>query len=192
MSVFVAGAGVPQSSINYINYIESNGTQYINTGFKPNNNSQVIIDCQMLSISGSSFYFGARTSAFKTNFNVLNVSGSIRSDYGESKISSQGENPLDRLLINKNKEICNINGIIIENSKSNFQCDYHLFLFACNTGGTPDYYSNLRIYSCKIYDNNILIRDYYPCIDENGVACLYDKVNKEYVYNSGTGEFVGG
>ena len=40
--------------------------------------------------------------------------------------------------------------------------------------------------------NQYINTDFSPCIDENGVVCLYDKVNKEYVYNSGTGEFIGG
>ena len=192
MSVFVTGAGIPSGTINYLNYIQSTGTQYINTGFKPNNNTRVIMEAEMPSIVSPSFYFGTRTSSYTINFNILYTSPNLRSDYRESKVAITEKSPGERLLIDKNKNICSIDDKIIENSTSNFQCNFNLFLFACNEGGIAKYHSNLRIYSCKIYDNNILIRDYYPCIDENGVVCLYDKVNKEYVYNSGTGEFIGG
>lgn len=192
MAVFIAGGGTVSSIINYLNYIQSNGSQYIDTGFMPNNNSRVVIDAQMPSINSPSFYFGTRTSNNTVNFNVLYSSPNIRSDYGESKVSSSQESPSDRLLIDKNKSTCLVGSTTIQNSSSTFQCQYNLFLCASNDGGAAKYFSDLRIYSCQIYDNGTLIRDYWPAIDPSGVVCLYDKVNKEYAYNAGTGEFIGG
>ena len=43
----------------------------------------------------------------------------------------------------------------------------------------------MRLYSCQIYDNDTLIRDYVPCMDNNGVYGLYDKVNGVF-YTSAT------
>ena len=34
-----------------------------------------------------------------------------------------------------------------------------------------------RIYYLKIYESGMLVRDYVPCIDNNGVAGLYEKIN---------------
>ena len=28
-----------------------------------------------------------------------------------------------------------------------------------------------------------------PCLDENGVPCMYDTISKQTFYNQGTGEF---
>ena len=50
----------------------------------------------------------------------------------------------------------------------------------------------MKLFSCQIYDNGTLIRDYLPCLDKDGVACLYDKVSETYFYNQGTGEFIAG
>ena len=43
-----------------------------------------------------------------------------------------------------------------------------------------------------MYDNGVLIRDFRPCLDPDGVACLYDKVEKKYYHNAGSGEFIAG
>ena len=56
-------------------------------------------------------------------------------------------------------------------------------LFGVNTAGTIKKSNKINIYDCKIYDNDILIRDMIPVLDKNGVACMYDKVNKKYYYN---------
>ena len=44
-----------------------------------------------------------------------------------------------------------------------------------------------KLYSMKIYMNNTLIRDYVPALDYNDVPCLYDKVNNQFYYNTGSG-----
>ena len=44
----------------------------------------------------------------------------------------------------------------------------------------------------KIYDEDTLLRDYVPVLDENNIACLYDTVEGKFYYNQGTGVFIGG
>lgn len=59
-----------------------------------------------------------------------------------------------------------------------------LTLFAVNTNGTVDARRAVgRLYACKIYDNEILIRDYVPYIYKGKVG-LYDKVNNTYTFSS--------
>lgn len=193
MSVFVAGAGKPPVSINYINYIETNGNQYIDTDFSPNQDTRVVINLDVLSTSLSTCaIFGARNSDNSGCFAFWKINNTCRSDYnstnGTINVSSTGE-----LLIDKNKNVTTANGVINTATYSSFQAPCSLTLFAINMPFAPDNRKvSARLYSCEIYDNDILIRDYYPCVDKDGIVCLYDKVNKEYVYNSGTGEFVGG
>ena len=193
MSVFVTGAGIPQSSINYINYIETNGNQYINTDFNPNQDTRVVINLNVLNTSLSTCaIFGARNSDNSSVFGFWKIGDYCRSDYNKN-VYSMSVSSIGELLIDKNKNVTTVNGVVNTATYSSFQSPCSLTLFAMNMPSAPDNRKvSARLYSCKIYDNNILIRDYYPCIDENGVVCLYDKVNKEYVYNSGTGEFVGG
>lgn len=49
-----------------------------------------------------------------------------------------------------------------------------------------------RFYYFRIYKNDILMRDLRPCIDPNGVVCMYDMVTKKYHYNIGTGTLTAG
>lgn len=48
----------------------------------------------------------------------------------------------------------------------------------------------MNIYDCKIYDNDVLVRDIIPVLDKNGVACMYDKVNKKFYYNKRNRRFL--
>lgn len=43
-----------------------------------------------------------------------------------------------------------------------------------------------------ILNKNSPIADYLPCLDNNGVACMWDNIAGEYVYNDGTGDFAYG
>lgn len=51
-------------------------------------------------------------------------------------------------------------------------------------------YGKYKLYSCKIYNDKTLIRDFIPCYRKSdSVAGLYDLVNKVFYTNSGTGVF---
>ena len=50
----------------------------------------------------------------------------------------------------------------------------------------------IRIYNYKFYFNDTLIRDFIPVLDKDGVPCMYDKVEKKFYYNAGTGDFIAG
>ena len=49
-----------------------------------------------------------------------------------------------------------------------------------------------RIYSCKIYSNSALIRQFVPCKNSSGEVGLYDEVNNVFYGNAGTGVFIAG
>lgn len=48
------------------------------------------------------------------------------------------------------------------------------------------------IWSYKFYENDVLVRNYIPVLDIDGIACLYDTVTGIKVYASGTGDVVSG
>ena len=67
----------------------------------------------------------------------------------------------------------------------------NLYLFARNSQAA-DGYARMKLYSCAIYDSGRKIRDFKPCLDANGVPCLYDLIGKTTLYNQGTGSFTWG
>ena len=49
-----------------------------------------------------------------------------------------------------------------------------------------------KIYSCKHYNGDKLIQDFVPCLDAEGVPCMFDLVSRKSFYNVGTGSFTWG
>ena len=60
-----------------------------------------------------------------------------------------------------------------------------MHLFACNYDGEPKWFSKARCYGFRIWQDNVLVRDFRPCL-KNGVAGLYDDVTKRIYYSHGT------
>ena len=73
-----------------------------------------------------------------------------------------------------------------------------IFLGAVNpkTGGTSHgenrHYFVGKIYYFRIKKNGVLIRDFVPAIDPNGVVCFYDRVENKFYYNVGGADFIAG
>ena len=181
--------------VNFVNYIQSSGTQYIDTGYKPNQDTRIVMDAQYTTENSTTvFYFGART-AYQNAAFALRLSGSNTKWMSEYAAASQYHTATStqRLTIDFNKNTVKIGSVTGTHSASTFQCAYNLILFGLNSGGeTMDYANGLRMYSCQIYDNDTLVRDFWPCYDPYGVACLYDNVEKKYYYNAGSGAFTAG
>lgn len=179
-----------------VEYIESGGTQYIDTGLQPYYNTRVVMDFQFTSAPSSdhAVIFGARNSSTSKNFCVFYVtSGYFRSDYNASNTQQWAINSTARYIIDKNKGTTSLNGTTQSYSGDAFACSYNMYLFALNGGGYVYYKCDrLRVFSCQIYDNGTLIRNFVPCINANGVAGLYDMENGVFYGNSGTGSFTAG
>ena len=191
MSVFVAGAGIPSGPINYLEYIQSTGTQYIDTGVQGSSNIKVQIKFEMTEATGYSiigYYMDSSLS-----FRFFNANEICYLDYGNSSSSriSGSSIPANQLFEIEfgNFYVKNLqtgSNIISGYTRGPFSQNQNI----CICGNQQ--FSKGKFYYGKIYNEDVLVRDYAPCLDKNGTACMYDKVNKEYVYNSGTGEFIGG
>lgn len=182
------------SGYTQLEYIQSSGTQYVDTGFKPNNNTRVLIDVQYTAApSTNAVLFGARTSATSKNYALMYTSGGmLRSDYN-AEYTQEWEGPeTSRVVIDKNKEATTIYGTSQSYTNATFQCDYNLYLLCLNNAGESRWFSSAKIYSCQIYDNDTMIRDYVPCRTSGGEVGLYDLVGGEFYGNAGTGTFTAG
>lgn len=176
-----------------LEYIESTGTQYIDTGFKPNQDTRMICRMQRLTNLTSEGFFGCRTSTSASQFNCYVYSGGWRSGYNTTIGTSSVAPPTNQNLeIDKNKNLFYVDGeLLISRDYSNFNCDYSAFIFAHNLAGTPEY-GTYRLFTFKIYDNGTLARDFIPCANAAGEAGLYDAVGEDFYHNAGTGVFTSG
>ncbi len=66
-------------------------------------------------------------------------------------------------------------------SESTYNTGRNLYLFANNRGGTLTDKSYVRLYNLKIWQDDVLVRDYRPC-RKNGIPALYDAVEERIFY----------
>lgn len=206
MSVFMKRDRFPLGELSYIelDYIESTGTQnnemqYIDTGFKPNQDTKVVIDVQGTQ-SGTlgRFYYGTDNSTSE-RFMFGKGSGSswVMSCYYKNtniNIGTWDESIFKQrktIIHDKNKMI--VDGIEFSTTYATFQLPYNMYLFCDNYRGDATNHCSMRLFSCQIYDNDILVRDYIPVkMKESGEIGLWDIVNKVFYGNAGTGTFIAG
>ena len=70
---------------------------------------------------------------------------------------------------------------------------YPIYLFALCNAGSPADYGYFRIKKARIWDSNDeLIRDYIPCVNLDGVAGMYDAVNDTFTKSGSSTKFTAG
>ena len=180
-----------------LNYIESNGSQSLDTGYNPNSNTRVVLDYNLTQLTGKWMgIFAARDLNGYANQYAYwsNETGKYRSNYsGETGILFGSQNT-KRHIIDKNKAILKEDGIVVaSHPAATFSCGCSLHIFCGNTGGTLEHYAHMRLYSCKIYDDGFMVRDYVPCKQKStGLYGLFDKVNREFYSSCTNTGFIGG
>ena len=182
------------SGYKRLEYIESSGTQYIDEGFKPNQDTRVVCDVDWAPASTASWLFGCRTSNTAETYNFLTYSNKYRSDYNATTSGAEtSSTPSGRFIIDKDKNITKIDGVVVNTlTYASFQCKYNMYLFANNNAGSVAGNTSAKLYSCQVYDNGTLVRDYIPCQTTSGEVGLYDLVNSAFYGNAGTGTFTAG
>ena len=90
------------------------------------------------------------------------------------------------------EELSGTNIFNTSSSKKSYYTDSSIFLFRTNPVQSGNNTFKGKIYSSKIYNNNVLVRDFIPVLDPYGVPCMFDKVTNQYFYNAGTGDFIAG
>lgn len=199
-----------QQHIQKLEYIQSTGTQYIDTLYKPNPKTVLQMDIQFLKnqntgISGkNSTFIGVKsyTESFCANF------GDSSAQYNEifywnnmpygspgSIVKSQRyPNIYDRSIMLIKRESVDFLGITKElNSKTTTDVS-NMFLFGLNVVKDNQLIycferHDMRLYGCRIYENDVLIKDFVPAKLGNKIG-LYDNVSNKFHENKGAGEFL--
>ena len=176
-----------------LEYIKSSGTQYVDSGFKPNQDTRVFCDAVFVASSTAYWLFGARNGIQDRTFGFLTYNNQYRSDYNTSVDEYLTAGQSGRFTVDKDGNVTKINGETAKTATAGtFQCTHNLYLLANNNNGTVSGRCSATLYSCQIYDNGTLIRDYIPCQTASGEIGLWDDVNSMFYGNAGTGTFISG
>lgn len=200
--VFICG---PNKPYRRIQYIESTGTQWIDSGVAPDQDTSVEIKYNLTALSGNTMLFGSRRDAqpadasngiFRTlttyvnrvafgtgNGTNINLSGTIGQTLNTDFVIKFKKNE-----IYYNNVLTTTIPVVTET----WHGDYNMYLGAVNTAGTTQYPVSAKIYYTKIWDNDTLVRDFVPVLDYDGTPCMLDRVEDKLYYNQGTGEYIAG
>lgn len=165
-----------------IEYIESDGSKYIDTGFVPNQDTRVVIDFEIVDRDDSASGVIGCKFDYSTMFSlrVRKADDTFVSDYGESYSKAITVIADGRFIVDKNKGITTINNKKLTQTSSDFTSLSTMLIFAMYGSNGSLYGCVGKIYSCKIYDNDILVRDYIPATWSDGKNGLYDNFNKTF------------
>lgn len=182
-----------------LDYIESNGYQYIDTGIYGNETTEIEIKIKVLSNLGSSSIISARdNSGSDKSLSVwINNNGYLAlndREYDSGYLTS--ESPiLDEIVIIsvKNRSLYVGDTLLASSNLTNsFSMNTSYGLLRNRIDSVWDTGNNrpleARIYYCKIWQNGVLVRDYIPVI-KNNIAYLYDNISSTLFTNSGEGVF---
>lgn len=188
-----------------LEYIEATGAQYINTGYCANNNTRVQMKVALTKLDTSSTLFCSRENERVNSFELHYFGNWIfAARYGtqdneeDTRLRDFGKPTLDEpILVDFNKNVVSMNNITKTLTTQTFTAPCTMYLFASynTSAGVLTYmytYSYAKLYSCSIYDNGTLIRNYVPCQNSLGAVGLYDTVMEEFVTSGSTTSFVAG
>ncbi len=189
-----------------VDYIESSGTQYIDTGILPSENIGFEIDFTPhndMNRTTAKTIFGSRTT-WKSNGYQLTTYTEGSLNGGHFLFGTNDTASLIRHSAYMQKDVrCQIsflNGIFksANGNETNIQGTFsnvnkNIYLFGCIERTNPFELSTTTLYRLKFYDIGNLIRDFIPCYrnSDNEVG-LYDLVNDVFYTNQGTGNFIAG
>ena len=184
-----------------VEYIESDGTAYLDTGLVLSDTMSVTVDYNVLSNvspSGNAIgFFGARSSASSRNIAISVRSGSLTASLDFSNSGSyesyrfyahyELEARYSFYLGADKRRVTNVEtGTTVGGGgvwTGEFTTPSSAFVFWAN-GTTWDKMRG-RVYGLVIKDGDEVIRDYEPYVT-NGVACLRDKMTGTFLFNANT------
>ena len=167
--------------IEEVEYIQSDGTQYINTNFIHKSDTKIECVCSVSNNSGRSYQalFGSRFPQLvlftrfegdRINFAVASLNDS------QSRGPAMTYDQKMKIVVNKNNvtmyDMNDVEVLTYTNPATQVDGVYPLLLFDLNHNGNPDNSKTIaKIYSFKIMNNdNVLVRDLVPFKNAGGVA----------------------
>ena len=182
-NALMAGKRLPYDA--EVEFLESTGTQYINTGI----------------MGASEWHITAQGAATPTTSNCViattSSGGSFWGNYGAVNYWAVGNGSSWRCSV----PYTSIGSFIVSFSASSVQFtvngetvtrtsapDFSKAFCLYSTNG-EGYGAKVRVYGCKVYQSGVLVRDFIP-VRKGTVGYLYDRVSGKLFGNAGTGDFV--
>ena len=185
-NVFYGNSGSSAFYCNYtwLDYIESTGTQYINTGVAPTSDMEVEIAFTPTGGLTENSIFGSSWSA--SGYFLMFYHNQIRWHSGGAWVDIGSYKAGDRVLCHCTNSYIEVNGVRYSISGGANSSDGITILGDMGIGSS--FRGVGRIEYVKMWSGGSLIRDFVPCLN-NGTPGLCDKVTGVFYGNAGSGSF---
>ena len=186
-----------------LQYIQSSGTQYIDTGLKANKNTKMTLVYKFPEYTTSMLGYivgcrdGQNTNAFLVGSHDAKITSS-------GKLFAQFDSVTPTVVKTKNIDLqkhtltLSSAGFYVDNdlyisysNSQNFTTSSNIVLFARYSEGSMAK-GAIAVYSFKMWDNGTLVRNLIPAKNSSNVIGMYDTVTKTFFTNAGSGSFIAG
>ena len=186
-----------------LEYLESRGAQYIDTGIPPTSDVGVSVKYALTQISTYNHVFGTFLPYFY--FGIGSGGTYVQASFGETSNNVVLRMPVEDVQLNmpytlninlynsKKVAFIGIRQATIDKPAFGSNGLTMLMFSSVSTNRVAAHFLIGKIYSMKITDGNSLVRDFIPARrDSDGEIGMYDTVSNTFFTNSGTGEFIAG
>lgn len=183
-------------------YLESTGTQYVDTLVKPSYSYSLTIRYCHINYNFIEVVlpvFGSRVDAVATGNGLYWAGANAASDdlyirFGGNNVNIPRFQPYEFIELKVTQEAILLNGAETGATMCKGMIDsripsIHIFgLKQALDGGV--WTSAIRVYGMTIEEDGVELHRFIPILGHDGTPCLYDTIVKQFYYNKGTGQFL--
>ena len=180
-----------------VEYIEGTGSQWIDTGYNVNQNTNIKTKVIFTVVKMAVYIFGNGSAGSKLTLVSSPKSSNIVYTFqraGSSTLTDVNMNRDVPIEIETNKIAIAFseNGVTSGATSGTDNVSFSgssMYIFSASGASNN---ASMKLYYFQIYNNDVLVRDFIPVVDSKGTACLYDRIEHKFYYNAGSGEFNAG
>lgn len=172
-----------------VEYIESTGTQYINTGIASTRYITAHLDMQFTEYSSSSMVIIAWSTGVGRWFGKGGANTYSAGNDAVSNVDALLRKDIDVAFTNSTISFV-VDGVTYSKATTSSKSNGYTMFAGRNVNTGVSFYASAKLYKATIQENGETIRDLVPCyrkIDKK--PGLYDITNGVFYTNDGTGEF---
>lgn len=168
-----------------VEYVELNGKECIDIQYKPNNNTEISCDFELIQNSSNTVgLFGSRNVSGGSvgSFCLWFISNKFSFYYG-SNITTSETKAYARYKIDIKKNVLYVDDVEeFRSEESSFQTNYDFLIGSINNAGNPDSRaSHIKIYSFYVKEHGSTMSELVPCKNKTEETYgLYDKIRKNF------------
>lgn len=170
-----------------VNYIESTGTQYIDTGIEGKDGITAETRIQRTTTSSNEYFVGAYNTVNRL-WLVYTFGGQWYRGYNTIAGGWTPSTPITDWYTVKSSipstgtVVFDCNGTSISSTyTTGFNTGVNVQLFQMGNTGTNHYPAKGKMSYCKLYDNNTLVRNFIPVVRRiDKVAGMWDTITKQF------------